>query len=75
MSSTSITDERVDSIAIAINAVIQRELAAKTMAEDDAIVLSDILIRIRTDTEFLNALTNFSNYYLLSRALWASNTS
>ena len=72
---TSTTDERVDSITIAINAVIQRELAAKTMNEDDATALRDILIRIQTDTAFLNALTNFSNYYLLSRALWASNAS
>ena len=72
---TSTTDERVDSITIAINAVIQRELAAKTMNEDDATALRDILIRIRTDTAFLNALTTFSNYYLLSRALWASNAS
>ena len=75
MSSTSTTDERVNSITIAINAVIQRELAAKTMTETDAIALRDILIRIRTDTAFLNALTNFSNYYLLSRALSALSAS
>ena len=46
MSSTRTSDQRVDSITTAINAVIQRELAAKPMSEDDPTALRDILIRI-----------------------------
>ena len=55
--------------------MIQRELLPKTMSEAAANSLRDILIQIRTDTAFLNAIINFSNHYLLSRALWASSAS
>ena len=60
MFSNTNTDERVNNINIAVNAVIKRELAAQTMSDADVNIVGDMLIQIRTDTAHLNTLSNFS---------------
>ena len=69
MPSTSTTDEHVNNITIAvnaINAIIENNVAAGTMNDTDANLLLDMLIRIQTDTAFLNVLINFSLSFLSS---------
>ena len=57
------TDEHVRNIAIDANNVIQYELVIKTLNNTDANGFRDMLIQIRTDPCFLDALTNFSHSF------------
>ena len=72
MSSTITTEERVNNFINAINDIIQFRLEYKRMNEDEANVLREMLIRIRTDTALLAAITNFNNSFLTLKANWDS---
>ena len=58
-------DIRVKSNTIFINDIIQFRLDCKTMNDADANVLSDLLIQIQTDTDLLDVIINFNEFYLL----------
>ena len=73
MSTSNITNERVDRITNAFNASIERGLATKTMSVEHANILRDMLIRIRTDTALLDAIISFASSYLAVNATWASS--
>ena len=65
MSSTNNSiDERVNNITIGVNAIIQYKLDAGTITEEDANVIRDMLIRIRTNPELLNVIIEFNESYL-----------
>ena len=73
MSTSTITNERVDRVTNAFNASIERGLATKTMSVEHANILRDMLIRIRTDTALLDAIISFASSYLAVNATWASS--
>ena len=65
MSSTNNSiDERVNNITIGVNDIIQYKLDAGTITEEDANVIHDMLIRIRTNPELLNVIIEFNESYL-----------
>ena len=65
MSSTSNSiNERINNITIGVNAIIQYKLYAGTITEEDANILRDMLIRIRTNPELLNVIIDFNESFL-----------
>ena len=61
MSSTSISKEKsLNKFIEFINNAISHRLEAGTMTEADAKILRKMLIRIRTDTNLLNAIKEFN---------------
>ena len=64
MSSTSTTNECVYNITIAVNNVIQYELAVKILNNAEANNFRDLLVPIRTDTQLLNALKDLSESFM-----------
>ena len=75
MSSISIIDERINNITIAVNAVIQRKLADRTMNVSNAVALRDMLIKIRSDNELLKNNIIVCKSFLASKASLVSNAS
>ena len=73
MSTSNISNERVDRITIAFNASIKRGLVTKTMSVEHANILRDMLLQIRTDTALLDAIISFASSYLAVNATWASS--
>ena len=67
-------NERVNNITIGVNAITQYKRDTGTITEEDANVLRDILIRIQTYVELLNAIIDFNEFCLAMNAIWASNT-
>ena len=62
MSSTiTYTDERDNDITVAVNAIIQKGIAAGTMSDNDADILRDLLIRIKQNAKLIAAYSKFSN--------------
>ena len=65
MSSTSNSiNERINNITIGVNAIIQYKLYTGTITEEDANILRDMLIRIRTNPELLNVIIDFNESFL-----------
>ena len=68
-SSTSTTvdrAERVNRVTTAFNDFIQCGLANKTMSDDHANILRDVLIQIRTDTVLLDTIISFGKSFRVS---------
>ena len=63
MSSTiTYADEHDNDITIAVNAIIQKGIAAGTMDDNDADILRDLLIRIKEDAKLITAYSKFSSF-------------
>ena len=79
MSSTSnSTDERINTITIAINNIILYRLGDGTITEADAKLLSNLLLRIRTEPDLLNAIMRFNESFIaldINRKSTASSVS
>ena len=73
MSSTSITDERLKNTVIALNRILQAKLISTT-SDAEANVINELLIRIQTDTELLNAIIKFNESFLALSASWYSSS-
>ena len=58
MSSTRITNKRINNFTIAFNATIESMVAIGIINNSDAIFFRKMFIKIRTDTAILNALSN-----------------
>ena len=62
MSSTiNYTAYRDNDVIIAVNAIIQKGIAAGTMSDNDADILRDLLIRIKQDAKLIAAYANLRN--------------
>ena len=64
MSSTSTTNKRVHVINIPVNHVIQCDLAVKNLNNTDANSFQDLLIRIQTNIELVDALRDFRKSFM-----------
>ena len=73
--STSIpTEEYLNNFTKGINNTINHKLEAGTMTETDAKILRKMLIRIRTDTNLLNAVKGFTSAFNILDINWTIGT-
>ena len=73
--STSIpTEEYLNNFTKGINNIINHKLEAGTMTEADAKILRKMLIRIRTDTNLLNAVKGFTSAFNTLDLNWTIGT-
>ena len=75
MSSTSNSMDKCAHITISFNAIIKNSLANGTMTNMDANRIRNMLIKIKTNTELLNSINNFNNFFLMLHAHSASSSS
>ena len=69
------TDEIINSITTAVNNIIDHRLDVDTMTIEDAKILCDMLIRIRTDPDLLNAYICFSKSFIDLDKCWIKGVS
>ena len=63
MSSTSNSMDKCAYIIISVNAIIKNSLANGTMTNMDANRIRNMLIKIKTNTELLNSINNFNDFF------------
>ena len=62
-------------LKIAANAIIQYKVDTGTLSKTNANILRDALIRIRTETKFLNSIIKFSESIMAFKSMNADDIS
>ena len=65
------TDNRVNDFTTAINNIINIRLNVQTMTDANATVLREMLIRIQTDPELLNAVYRYNDSVINIEYSWS----